>query len=80
MSHSKTSSPLAGGLFLVCSLLTSQAALLIHYSFDGEAPGSLSTGEVIANLGTSGTNGTVGIPSGSITVSADANRVNGVAG
>ena len=71
---------LAGGLFLAWSLLTSQAALLIHYSFDGEAPGSLSTGEVIANLGTSGTNGTVGIPSGSITVSADANRVNGIAG
>lgn len=80
MSQSKTSSLLAAGLFLACSLLTSQAALLIHYSFDGEAPGSLSTGEVIANLGTSGTNGTVGIPSGSITVSADANRVNGVAG
>ncbi len=80
MSHSKTSGLLAGGLFLACSLLTSQAALLIHYSFDGEAPGSLSTGEVIANLGTSGTNGTVGIPSGSITVSADANRVNGVDG
>ena len=80
MSHSKTSSLLAGGIFLACSLLTSQAALLIHYSFDGEDQGSLSTGEVIANLGTSGTNGTVGIPSGSITVSADANRVNGIAG
>ena len=80
MPYSKSLSLLAGGLFLACSLFTSQAALLIHYSFDGEVPGSLSTGEVIANLGTSGTNGTVGIPSGSITVSADANRVNGVAG
>ena len=80
MTHTKTSSLLFGGVFLACSLLTSQAALLIHYSFDDEATGALSNGEVIANLGTSGTNGTVGIPSGSITVSADANRVNGAAG
>ena len=55
MPYSKSLSLLAGSLFLACSLFTSEAALLIHYSFDGEAPGSLSTGEVIANLGSSDT-------------------------
>ncbi|MFT5407440.1 MAG: hypothetical protein ACI9NC_000145 [Verrucomicrobiales bacterium] len=54
--------------------------LLIHYTFDSEPAGALSNGATIANAGTSGTDGRAGVPSGSLTISDDANRVNGEGG
>ncbi|MFT4547080.1 MAG: hypothetical protein ACI9UA_003405 [Pseudoalteromonas tetraodonis] len=67
-------------LSLLVSACLSNAALLIHYSFDSESIGALSNGAVVSNTGTSGTNGTAGVPGGSITVSNDANRVDGPGG
>ncbi|MGI9244507.1 MAG: chitobiase/beta-hexosaminidase C-terminal domain-containing protein, partial [Verrucomicrobiales bacterium] len=70
------------GAAVVFSYLASSAnaALLIHYSFDSEATGSLANGATVTNAGTTTTNGTAGVPGGSLTVKDDVNRPNGASG
>ena len=77
MKFAFLAAPLLGALWLAGS---SPAALLIHYSFDSEPTGSISNGAIISNAGTSATNGTAAVPSGSITISDNANRVGGASG
>ena len=69
--------PLAVGL---AAVTTSQAALLIHYSFDSGAVGPLATGAIISNSGTSGTDGTAAVSGGSLSISDDAGQVNAALG
>jgi hypothetical protein len=57
-----------------------EAALLIHFDFNATPVGNLTEGTVIANAGTSGTNGAAGVPSGTLVIGSDGNRVGGATG